>query len=119
MEQLSVKQVAELVLEFLEVAAPQLECIVITNGESDQLNEATGELTTKILSVKDTLAMWMQLPDSSCSPMFVGWLIANGINVRQTTPATVEKAVCVALTGSEKNVMIDWVGDLDKNAKPN
>ncbi len=118
MEQLSVKQVAELVLEFLAVAAPQLECIVITNGGSDQLNEATGEFTTKIFDVKETLAMWMQLPDSSYSPMFVGWLIAQGINVQQTTPETVDKAVCVALTGSEKNVMIDWTGDLYGTQKP-
>ncbi len=111
MSKLDPKTLAEFVMEFLEVASPQMKCIITTpDGDSDQI-DADGNLKPIYLTVPDTLAMWMQLPDCSYTPMFCGWLLAKGIRLDQHTPADVDKAVCIALTGSEKNVMIDWIGD--------
>jgi len=105
---MKIKDLAALVLEFVEASAPTVECV--TNYD-DMPPEPV------YLDVKDTLAMWMQLPDSAYSAMFVGWCIAKGHSIREFSPSDLEKAVCTALTGSEKNVLTGWEGYLDGTKK--
>lgn len=119
-KKLTIRELADFVNEFLGVAAPQLACVMMgVDGDSPQIDEETGELAPIFLSVEDTLAMWIQLPDCAYSSMFVGYLMAKGITTDQYTNTDVDKAVCVALTGGEKNVMFDWLGDGDATDKLN
>lgn len=109
---MNVEDLALLVLEFTEVAAPQMSVVMVDDsGDSEQLKD--GVLKPVFLSVDDTLSMWLSLPDSSYTYLFVGWMLGKGIPLTDHTPIEVERAVCVALTGSEKNVMMDFYGDSD------
>ena len=71
-----------------------------------------------IINGEETLALWMQFPDSSYSPMFLGWLLAAGWDINSFSPNELEKAVQIASVGENKNVMFDWLGDLDAENKP-
>lgn len=120
-EKIKIKVLAEYVKEFLELACPQMSIVYTRDDELEegQVDE-DGDIIPNFLSVEETLATWVQLPDCSYTPMFIGWLLARGITLEQFTPADVDKAVCAALTGSEKsNVMFDYLGDIDATQKPN
>lgn len=113
MDKIVPKALATYVLKFTELVAPQMLCIVTSGSEEAELNEP------EYLSVEDMLALWMQLPDCSYTPMFCGWMLAQGVKLEQYSPADMGKAVCIALTGSEKNIMFDYIGDTDGRRKPN
>ncbi len=101
---IEVAELRKLVLEFVEVVAPVV-CV------SDGTNDGT-------ISAEHTLALWMQVPDSSYSPMFLGWALAKGIDINSFSPSMLEQAVQTALVGENKNVMFDWLGDGDASDKP-
>ena len=105
---MDIKDLAALVLEFVEVACVQVECVV---------SYPDVEPECVYLDAKDSLATWMQLPDSAYSAMFVGWCIAKGHDIRSFSPLDLEKAVCTALTGNEKNVLMGWGGALNGTPK--
>lgn len=119
-KRIKIKILAEYIKEFLEVACPQMQ-VVYTNEEEIEEGQldTNGDIIPNFISVKDTLAMWIQLPDCSYTPMFVGWLVAHGVALAEFTPMDIEKAVCVALTGKENNVMFDYLGDFDGTQKLN
>lgn len=96
--------IVKLVLAFVKAIAPMV-------GVYDGVN-------TRILDYKGTLATWMQLPDSSYSPMFVGWLIAYGYDTNSFNAVELAHAVQVALVGENKNVIFDWEGDSHATKKP-
>ena len=122
MDKIKIKDLAVHIREFAEALAPQMLTVISDeNGKTTQLDD-DGEVLPVFLEVEDMLAVWLQLPDCSYTHMFCGWMIARGLDLDQYTPADVDKAVCIALTGSEKNVMslmFDWDGDLDAKKKLN
>ena len=116
MSKLTSKELSVHVLKFLEHAAPLLATVVVTDGDSDQIDD-NGTLIPTYLTVNETLAHWVQLPDGAYSYMFIGWLLAEGIALPDG--GTLAKAVCYSLTGNESNVMFDWYGDANGTNKPN
>ncbi len=119
MDTLTVNEIKKYILEFLEIAAPQMECVMVApNGSSDQI-DSDGNLKTIILPVHDTLAMWAQLPDGAYTPMFVGWLIGQGVGIKRVTPILIAQAVAAALTGSDNSIMINTWGDIHGSQKLN
>lgn len=98
------KKLMLLVREFVEVVAP---IVMVSNGVDEGMLDGNG-----------TLALWMQVPDSSYSAMFMGWLLAQGYNINSFSPNQLEHAVQAALVGENKNVMFDWLGDTDASTKP-
>ena len=119
-ERIKIKVLAEHIREFLTIICPQTAVVYTTDEEIDagQLDE-DGEIIPRYLSVEDTLAIWIQLPDCSYTPMFVGWMVAQDYTLDTFTPSDIDKAVCVALTGKENNVMFDYLGDFDGTKKLN
>jgi hypothetical protein len=113
MEKLTVKELAVYILEFVEAVAPQLACCLTYDTE--------GEPEITYLSVNDTLAMWSQIGDCAYSSMFMGWLMAKGISPKASNPYLVEKAVFLALTGHENNIInfSDYYGADDATQKLN
>ena len=101
---LEISELRKLVLEFVKVIAPVVSVY-------DGINEGT-------IDAEQTLALWMQVPDSSYSPMFLGWALAKGHDINGFTPSQLELAVQTALVGDNKNVMFDWLGDADASNKP-
>ncbi len=92
-----------LVNEFVKEVAPLLDVCI---GEDSVKLDAVG-----------TLAVWMQVPDSSYTPMFLGWLLAQGYDIGTMHSQKLEHAVQVACVGDNKNVMFDWLGDFDGENK--
>lgn len=66
-----------------------------------------------IINAEGTLSLWMQFPDSSYSPMFLGWLLANDYDINSFSPDDLAQAVQIASVGENKNVMFDWYGESD------
>lgn len=97
-------ELTKLVREFVEIVSP---IVMVSDGTEEGMLDADG-----------TLAIWMQLPDSCYSAMFMGWLLAKGCDINSFSPATLEKSVQFALVGDNKNVMFDWLGDGDATTKP-
>lgn len=97
-------ELRELVAEFATIVAP---VVMVSDGTDAGMLDAGG-----------TLALWMQVPDSSYSPMFLGWLIAKGYDINSFSPAEMEHAVQIALVGDNKNIIFDWLGDPDASQKP-
>lgn len=93
-----------LVREYVELVSP---IVMVYDGDKDRYLDADG-----------TLALWMQVPDSAYSPMFLGWILAKGYNINSFSPSHLEHAVQTALVGENKNVMFDWLGDSDATNKP-
>jgi hypothetical protein len=93
-----------LIREFVELVSPMVKV-------SDGVDEVH-------LSADGTLSLWMQVPDCSYKPMFLGWLLAQGHNINSFSPAHLEQAVQHALVGENKNVMFDYLGDWDAKDKP-
>ena len=96
-------ELVKLVREFVELVSP---IVLVSNGVDEGMLDANG-----------TLSLWMQVPDSSYSPMFLGWLLAKGYDINSFHPAALEQAVQHALVGENKNVMFDWLGDTDAKNK--
>ena len=103
-----VYQLSLLVREFVEAIAPQIQVCIVPE---DFDYESGDGLQSGIITADETLAQWMQLPDCSYSYMFLGWMAGTGRNVSEVSPVDVEQAVCIALTGGKKNVMIDYEAD--------
>lgn len=97
-------ELVKLVREFVELISP---IVLVSNGVDEGMLDGDG-----------TLSLWMQVPDSSYSPMFLGWLVAKGYDINSFSPAALEQAVQHALVGENKNVMFDWLGDTDGKSKP-
>ena len=93
----------ELVLEFLEAA---VDSIQIENAEGDGY-----------LDVNEILAMWIQLPDCQLSSMFLGFALAQGVDINSFSPEEMDRAVQTALVGAD-GVNFDWLGDCDATSKP-
>lgn len=103
MEKVSGKQLIVLVKEFAEVVSGQL---IVSDGISDFT-----------LSTNDTLSMWLQLPNSSYTPMFLGWILSKGYSINSVTLKQLDHAVQVAAVGENKNVMFDYLGEWDGKSK--
>jgi len=106
-----VAKLALLVREFVECIAPQLEVLIVPDDL--QTEEEFASLVSGKLTPDETLAQWMQLPDCSYSYMFLGWMAGTGRDVSKTSPIDVEQAVCVALTGGVKTLVINYLDDDD------
>lgn len=114
MSKLNIEELAVLIREFVECMAPQLECVVTYDGQTDQIDD-NGNLVTKNLSVQDTLLMWVQGSSEAYGYMLVGWLAAKGIAVEQTSPESVLKAVQFAALGKHGKLIM---GDYNDSQKP-
>lgn len=90
-------KLCSLVKEFVEVAAPMLDVYVGTD--------------TVKLDATSTLAVWMQVPDSSYKSLFLGWLLAKGYDTNSVSAEQLEHAVQVACVGENKNIIFDWLGE--------
>ena len=97
------KELAPLIREFTELVAGT---ILVSDG-----------VTSGVLDVDGTLALWMQVPDGQLTPMFLGWILAQGYDLNSFTPSELEQEVQHALVGENKNVMFDWLGDTDAKNK--
>lgn len=98
------EELSALVREFADTVAPMID---VSAGADE------GKI-----SADDTLAVWMQVPECAYTPMFLGWLIAQGHDITTFSTGELEKAVQHALVGDNKNVMFDWLGDSDASQKP-
>lgn len=104
MKSLDVKALVPLAREFIELIAP---IVRVSDG-----------VDIVPLDADATLSLWMQVPESSYSPMFLGWLVAQGYNINSFSPDMMAAAVQRALVGENKNVMFDYLGDWDAKNKP-
>ena len=98
------ERLRKLVLEFADAAS---DSVLVTDGEE------AAQITPEAM-----LGMWMERPDCTLHPMFVGWVLGKGVNINSFTPEELELAVQVAYVGDNKNVMFDYTGDLDAESKP-
>ncbi|MEE8208393.1 MAG: hypothetical protein V3T88_05510 [Nitrosomonadaceae bacterium] len=92
-----------LVVEFSGVASSS---VLASDGE--EVMEFTPEAI---------LELWMERPNSSIQPMFVGWVLGKGIDVDSFTPELLGLAVQELVVGVGKNVM-EYIGDIDGTSKP-
>lgn len=104
MIKVSQDELSELVRVFVEEVAPLVKV-------SDGVRVAH-------ITANDTLSLWMEVPDCSYSPMFLGWMVAQGYNICSFSAEHLATAVQHALVGENKNVMFDYLGDWDAKSKP-
>jgi len=102
------------VLEYVEYISPQMECVT-----TDDAGNVVGDVTTVHLSVEETLATWIQLPDSTYGVMFIGWLLAKQYTVQELCRTDIARALSIALTGNKNAVLVDYVGDDSGKTKLN